>query len=66
MSGIPPGERQRGRFRRWLDDWDVFLMIMLTGLLTGLITFMASDAHPGGCHRALAGRPALAWVCERP
>ena len=55
--------------RRWLRDWDVFLAIMLAGLLTGLVTFMAFDAHPAACRQALArapGRAHLAWVCSRP
>ena len=54
---------------RWLRDWDVFLAIMLAGLLTGLIVFMAYDGQPGACRHALshtAGRAHLAWVCDRP
>lgn len=51
---------------RWFRDWDVFLAIMATGLLTGLIVFMATDSHPAGCHRVLAGRPVLAWICSHP
>lgn len=67
MSRDP--EQDRGRFRRWLDDWDVFIMIMLTGLLTVLVVFMGSDAHPEACHQALSHHVAadrFTWVCSHP
>jgi hypothetical protein len=58
------------RLERWLHDWDIFLAIMLTGLLTGLITFMAFDPHPAACRHLVTahvpGRAHIAWVCSRP
>jgi hypothetical protein len=57
------------RLERWLHEWDVFLLILAVGLLTGLITYMAFDTHPASCHLALShlpGRAHFTWVCSRP
>lgn len=70
--------RQRGelgmRLERWLHAWDVFLLIMFIGLLTGLITFMVTDTHPAACRHTIshtAGRMHIpvrsaTWVCQHP
>jgi hypothetical protein len=55
--------------KRRLREWDVFLLIMAAGVLTGLITFMAFDGHPGACRQAMGhapGRAHMAWVCDHP
>lgn len=65
----PASEFRRGRFRRFLDAWDVLIVIMAAGLLTGAITFMATDTHPDQCRAAvshLPGRPHFEWVCQHP
>lgn len=63
------------RLERWLHEWDALLIILAVGLLTGLITFMATDTHPAACLRmvntTVAGKfhvPArsLTWVCGHP
>jgi hypothetical protein len=38
------------RIRIFLQDWNVFLLIMAAGLLTGFLTWMASQPAPV-CHR---------------
>lgn len=58
------------RLERWLHDWDVFLLITLTGLLTGLAVFMATGANLAACRYAAshAHIPARSYagVCEHP
>lgn len=57
------------KLERWLHEWDVFILIMTVGILTGLITFMAFNPSPGSCRQALAhtpGKAHITWACERP
>lgn len=58
------------RLKRWLHEWDTFLLILVTGILAGLITFMAFDANPVACHAAVTHMHAPArsftWVCAHP
>lgn len=55
--------------RRLMLDWDVILVILAVGLLTGLITFMAEYPHPvQACHALAVHAPHLPvrWVCAHP
>jgi len=63
------------RLERWMHEWDVFALIMAVGLLTGLLTFMAFDVHPGTCRHVVThalgkmhapAKAHLTWVCDRP
>jgi hypothetical protein len=57
------------KLERWLHEWDVFILIMAVGVLTGLITFMAFNPHPASCQQMMAhsaGRTHFAWVCDHP
>jgi hypothetical protein len=58
------------RVRRWLREWDTFLLIMAAGVLTGLITFMAFDPSPAGCQAAITHMyvpvRSFTWVCQHP
>ena len=53
---------------RFLRDWDVFLVILATGLLAGLVTFMAADTHPAACrHATVHGAVrSFTWICAHP
>lgn len=56
--------------RRLLEAWDVFLVIMAAGLLTGLVTFMATDGNPPACRHAVSHMHvplrSFTWVCAHP
>lgn len=55
---------------RWLRDWDVFLVIMAAGVLTGLITWMVLDPAPAACQHAITHMhvpmSSFTWVCAHP
>lgn len=58
------------RLERWLHDWDVLLVILAVGLLTGLAVFMAADTHPDACRQAVNHMHvpirSFTWVCSHP
>jgi hypothetical protein len=62
--------RLRVRLRRWLHYWDALIVIMAVGVLTGLITFMATSPSPAACHAAASRMHvpvrSLTWVCSHP
>jgi hypothetical protein len=57
------------KMERFFNDWDVFILIMAVGVLTGLIFMMSFNPGPESCHHVLVhaiGRGPATWMCGPP